>query len=72
MIMMIGYYDTSYFRLKFEEKICYFYYCRHFLPLNHSFKLDSNNSKGNTPSSNTEKGRLAPTTDFPKEDILSS
>jgi hypothetical protein len=33
--------DTSYFCLKFGGKICYFDYYRCFLPLDHSFRLDS-------------------------------
>jgi hypothetical protein len=32
--------DTSCFRLKFGRKICYFDCHRHFLPLDHSFRLD--------------------------------
>jgi hypothetical protein len=40
--------DTSYFRLKFGGKICYFDFHRCFLPLDHSFMLDSDAfKKGN-------------------------
>jgi hypothetical protein len=40
--------DTSCFRLKFGGKFCYFDCHRHFLPLDHSFRLDSDAfKKGN-------------------------
>jgi hypothetical protein len=40
--------DTSCFRLKFGGKFCYFDYHTHFLPLDHSFRLDSDTfKKGN-------------------------
>jgi hypothetical protein len=33
--------DTSFFCLQFGGKICYFHCHRHFLPLDHSFRLDN-------------------------------
>jgi hypothetical protein len=40
--------DTFCFHLKFEGMICYFDCHRHFLPLDHSFRLDSDTfKKGN-------------------------
>jgi hypothetical protein len=40
--------DTSCFRLKFGGKFCYFDCHRHFLPLDHSFRLDNDAfKKGN-------------------------
>jgi hypothetical protein len=37
--------DTSYFRLKFGGKICYFHCHRCFLPLDHSFRMDRDTFK---------------------------